>query len=101
MVEHLTMENFDEKTKKGKVVVDFYASWCGPCKMLGPVFEELAEENKGTQFYKVSTEDSPELAEKFAVSSIPCIIMFNDGEEVERMIGFGGKELIQEKIDEM
>jgi thioredoxin 1 len=93
---HLTNDNFDE-TLKGAgskpVLVDFFAEWCGPCKMAAPVIEELADEYAGKAVVaKVDVDAENELAAKHAVMSIPTVIVFVNGEEVERKIGFAGKE---------
>lgn len=99
MVENINSENFEEKTK-GKCVVDFWAEWCGPCKMLGPVFEELSKDYKGkANFFKVNTDESQDLAQKFNVMGIPCIIVMKDGEEIDRIVGFMPKDSLKKKID--
>lgn len=96
----LTSANFDSKIKQGKWVVDFWAEWCGPCKMLSPVFEESAKEFKGrVSFGKMNIEQEGELAEKFEVMSIPTVIMFKDGEVVNRITGLMQKEDLLEEID--
>jgi thioredoxin 1 len=89
---HLTKNNFDEKIKSGAALVDFWAQWCGPCRMAGPVIDELAEEYKDKlAVAKVDVDSEPEVAEKFGVMSIPTVILFKDGQEVGRQIGFAGK----------
>lgn len=100
------MNLFDKNTftkaiEKGPVLVDFYADWCGPCRMLGPVLEELSNDPdfKGKlEFGKLSTEQYPELAEENAVQGIPCIIIFKDGKEVSRIVGFAPKAIMKSKI---
>jgi thioredoxin 1 len=99
MVEELTNGSFNEKIKD-KAIVDFWAPWCGPCQWLAPVFEELSEEYKGKlTFGKVNVDEQSELAMQFQVSSIPCIVLFKDGKEVDRILGFNPKEEIKERID--
>jgi len=84
------------------VLVDFWASWCGPCKMLTPVFEELSAEFEGkVKFVKVSTEEAPEIAQKYNVSGIPCLVLMKKGEEVDRIVGFLPKPMLKEKIEGM
>ena len=84
----LTDDNFDSHVKKGNLVVDFWASWCGPCRMMEPHFEEAAEELKGkVKFAKVNVEQNSDLANRFQVMSIPTIIYFKDGEQVNRVTG--------------
>jgi|TARA_B100001971_G_C18045284_1_gene459855 thioredoxin 1 len=95
-------QEFNEIIKNGHklVVVDFFAEWCMPCLMLSPVIEELAEEMKEVKFVKINVDDNKELAGKYQVSSIPCLILFKDGKEVERLIGNQTQEEIENKINE-
>ncbi|MAH06869.1 thioredoxin [Candidatus Pacearchaeota archaeon] len=95
-------QEFNEIVKNGHklVVVDFFAEWCMPCLMLSPVIEELAEEMKEVKFVKINVDDNKELAGKYQVSSIPCLILFKDGKEVERLIGNQTQEEIENKINE-
>ena len=101
-VHELTPNEFtslkDEKDKL--IVVDFYAEWCMPCLMMAPVFESVADKNKDVRFGKINIEDAQDLAEKNNVSSIPCIIFFKDGKEVDRIVGSVGEEVLEEKIQE-
>lgn len=102
MVEELNSSNFEARTKGKKALVDFWAEWCGPCKMLGPVFEELSKEYSGkAEFFKLNTEKAPDVAEKFGVMSIPCIIVLENGSEIGRITGFLPKPRLKEKIDGM
>lgn len=101
----LTNENFEAEVLKSDVpvLVDFWAEWCGPCKMLGPVVEQLAEECDGTyKVGKVNVDDESDLAEKYDVYSIPTVIIFKDGEAKEQSLGFAPKEkllaLLQKNI---
>ncbi len=91
----------DVLTSKMPVLVDFYADWCGPCKMLGPVLEELSKDadfaGKLT-FAKLNTEEYPELAESNNVQGIPCMIIFQNGKEVNRIVGFAPKPVMKAKI---
>ncbi len=99
-VMELTNEEFGEVIDNSHkvVVVDFFAEWCMPCVMLGPVIEDLAEEIKEVKFVKVNVDDNQELAGKYNISSIPCLIIFKDGEEVDRIIGGQPSNVIEEKI---
>jgi thioredoxin 1 len=91
-VVHLTKTDFDDKIKAGYSLVDFWAEWCGPCKMAAPVVEELAEEYKDKLLVaKLDVDAEPEVAEKFGVMSIPTVVLFKDGAEVGRQVGFAGK----------
>ncbi|HBG5342727.1 TPA: thioredoxin [Clostridioides difficile] len=84
---------------KGVVVVDFFATWCGPCNMLGPVFAELGEEMKDeAKFFKVDIDESLEIAQQFSVSTVPTMIIFKDGKPVETLIGFMPKNKIEMKV---
>ncbi|MBN1495096.1 thioredoxin [Candidatus Peregrinibacteria bacterium] len=85
---------------KGVYVVDFFATWCGPCKMIGPIIEEIAKEYEGkAKVGKVDVDGSPNTAGQFGVQSIPTIILFKDGKEIDRVIGFQGKDALKAKID--
>ena len=94
-------KNFEEEVVKASlpVLVDFYADWCGPCKMAEPLIEELAESYKDrVKIGKVNVDESSSVAGKFGVSSIPTVVMFVDGKEVARQVGFGGKESYEAMI---
>lgn len=83
------------------VIVDFWAPWCGPCRMMGPVLEELSKEYEGkVEFFKVNVDDEAELAEKYNVVSIPSIMLFKKGEVVDRSVGAVPKSKIEEMIAE-
>lgn len=77
---------------KGKVFVDFYAEWCGPCKVTGPIITELSEEMKDMRFVKVNVDENPELAQNYSVFSIPTFVIFKDGTPVNQFVGAMGKE---------
>ena len=96
---HLENENFNEVINSGLVLVDFYAEWCGPCKMLGPVLEEVSSELTDINIIKVNVDEHSELAQKYGVMSIPTLILFKDGQEVEKNIGFITKEDMVEFIN--
>ena len=92
--------NFEEEVLKneGKVLVDFNADWCGPCKMLGPILEEVSETIQDTKFVSVNIDDEDELSEKYNVVSIPCLVLFENGKEIKRSVGFISKDDIENLI---
>ncbi len=96
----LTESNFDKETKKGKWAIDFWATWCGPCKIMAPNFDSAAKELKGkVNFAKVNVDENYELANKFKVMSIPTTIFIQDGEIVHASVGAMNKEQILEAVD--
>jgi len=94
--------NFDNFVTKNKVVVvDFWAPWCEPCKMMGPVFEEVATDYKGKAvFGKLLVDDNQGTAKKYIVMSIPTLLIFKNGEVKERLVGFTSKDVLAAKIEE-
>jgi len=99
----LNTENFEkeviEKSKQIPVVIDFWASWCGPCQMFGPIFEKVAEEMKDEAvFGKLSVEESPKIAEKYEVTSIPAVKIFKNGEVVEDSLGMLPEDALKELV---
>lgn len=91
--------NFDEEIKSGVVVVDFFATWCGPCKMLAPVIEEVEREIKDVKFMKIDVDKNEDLARRFGVMSIPTIIVFKDGEIKNQNVGFMTKDEVIDLIN--
>ena len=93
--------NFDDIiNSNAKVLVDFYADWCGPCKMVGPLISQIADEHEDIAVVKVNVDDEMDLAEKFGVASIPTIILFKDGKEAKKNIGAMSKAQLEEFISE-
>lgn len=94
----VSKEEFDVISRSGNVVVDFYADWCGPCKMMSPVVEELAGELQGkAKVGKINVDENQDLAMKYNVMSIPTLIIFKDGKEFKRFVGVRDKnELLNE-----
>jgi len=96
----LTVSNFDEITKEGVTLVDFWAPWCGPCRMIAPVIEELAAEYEGkANICKVNTDEEQDIAVKYGIRSIPTILFFKDGQVVEQMVGAASKQAFADKLN--
>jgi thioredoxin 1 len=91
-VKTLTDVTFDGETASGSVIVDFWAPWCGPCRMVGPVIDEIAQEHDDkVTVGKVNVDENPAIAQKFGIMSIPTIILFKDGEPAKKVIGARSK----------
>ncbi len=83
---------------KGTVFVDFWAPWCGPCVMMGPVYEKMAQKYPGIKFCKVNTVENMEKASELGVSGIPCIIVFKEGKEIDRLVGFRDENAFEAEV---
>jgi thioredoxin 1 len=99
-VDAVSQESFDAEVLKtqGKVLVDFWAEWCGPCRMVAPVLEELAQENPGVKFLKLNVDDSPAVAQQYEVMSIPTILGFEGGSVQRRIVGALPKAKLVEEL---
>ncbi len=99
----LTDTNFDEEiaTADVPVIVDFWAEWCGPCKMIAPILSEIAgEQSEKLRVVKVNVDESPDIARRFDIMSIPTLIVFKDGQPAKRMLGAKGKGQLLEDLSE-
>jgi thioredoxin 1 len=102
-VPELNEKNFDAEVLQSAqpVLVDFWAPWCGPCRMIAPVVEELASENAGSlKVAKINIDESPNLAASYGVSSIPTLMIFKDGEVVDRFVGVQSKSRLQNAVEQ-
>lgn len=102
MAKVLTINEFNENVKKeGVAIVDFFATWCGPCKMLAPIFEEVGNEMNGQAgFYKVDIDESLELANEYGIQSVPTMLVFKNGEVVDRVVGVVPKASLKSKVEQ-
>lgn len=101
MAKVINTSEFRDKVENGNgvAVVDFFATWCGPCKMLAPIFEEASKDMDGDAvFYKVDIDESLEIAQQFGITSVPTMMVFKDGNMVERIVGFMPKDALVSKI---
>lgn len=86
-MKHINEAQFEDETKKGLTVVDFFATWCGPCRMMGQILEEVEETNPEIKIVKIDVDENPNLARKFGIMSIPTIIVMKDGEMAGKHVG--------------
>lgn len=104
MAHLVTDQNFDKEVLQAShpVLVDFYADWCGPCKMIAPLVEELAKEYEGkATIVKLNVDENMDTSQKYGVMSIPTLIFFKDGKEVDRVVGALPKDALAEKLDSL
>ena len=97
----VTRENFEEEVLKAdrKVLVDFYADWCGPCKMLAPIVEEVASEHEDLKVVRINIDNEESIAMDYQIMSIPTLVLIKDGKEVDRVIGYVQKKVIETMIE--
>ena len=99
MIIELNAEVFDEEIKSDLVLVDFYATWCGPCKMMHPVIDEINTKNPSLKIIKVDVDKHNELARKYGIMSIPTLLFIKDGNVVEKNVGYTPINIIEDWID--
>ncbi len=98
-MEKLNSSTFYEKTKGDLVLVDFYATWCGPCRMLHPILEEISNERSSLTIGQIDVDEASEIAKEYGVMSIPTLVLFKNGKEVARNVGALGKEQLLSWIE--
>ena|SRR5579872_1647137 len=98
-IKHLTDENFEKEIEKGVTLVDFHANWCAPCRMLAPLLEQVAKDLKGkASFAKIDIDAEQKTAGHFQITSVPTLILFKNGKEVNRLIGLRNAEAIKDFV---
>jgi len=101
MLKHVTMKDYDKEVKEGIVLVDFYADWCGPCKMIAPILETFASKHEDVKVLKVNVDKEQELAIKHQILAIPTLFLYKDGNLKKEQQGFASLELLEELVDEV
>ena len=101
MIKEINEKGFENLVlkSKDKVLVDFYATWCGPCRMLRPILDEIASERSDINIMSIDVDEARSLAEKYGIISIPCVILFQDGKEIKRSIGLKSKSEIEGMLE--
>lgn len=98
MVKAINENEFSEVTKEGTVLVDCFASWCGPCRMLSPIVDQVSEEVKDVNFYKLDVDDAENITNEFGIMSIPTLLVFKDGKLVKKSVGLINADELKELI---
>lgn len=97
-MKHLNSNDFDSEIANGKVLVDFWASWCGPCRMLAPILEQLEKDAPDVKICKVNVDEQPDLSKRYGVMSIPTLILFKDGKQADKSVGLVDLDALKEFI---
>ena len=100
MVEAINDQNFEEETNNGVALIDFWATWCGPCKMQSPVIDQLSEERQDVNFYKMDVDQNQDTAKNLGIMAIPTLIVKKDGNIVDRITGYTPKEKLNQILDQ-
>ena len=98
-MEQIKKEEFNEKIKEGNVLIDCYADWCGPCRMLGPILEEVSNEVESYNFYKLNVDEAEDIARQFGIMSIPTMLIFENGELKQKLVGLMSKEEVKKVLN--
>jgi thioredoxin 1 len=101
MIEVTTQEEINELMKKGPVVIDFWAAWCGPCRAIGPIFEQVSKQNENITFVKCNVDDAPEVAENYQILAIPTLKFLKNNVIVDSAMGVINAENLQLKVDSL
>ncbi len=101
MIIDITNENFENEVVKSEipVLVDFWAEWCGPCRMIAPIVHEIAEQRTDIKICKVNVDNNPQLCNQFGIDSIPTLLLFKNGEVVAKSVGYSNKAVLESFID--
>ena len=101
MIHNITDQDFSKEVEKdaGTVLVDFWAPWCGPCRMMAPVYEKVSEKFASMKFCKINTDENQMNAQKYGIAGIPCVIVFKSGKETGRIIGYLPQEQLELEVN--
>ena len=98
MIKEIDSSNFKKEISKGKVLIEAFGTWCSPCRQLAPIVEDLSNEINDIKFYKLDVDKSADIAQQYEVMGIPTLILFKDGKEIKRIVGFKPKEELKKEL---